>query len=485
MSHTTKLTSGLLLALSLAGCSDWLTGPGLTISPNSPVKASKEQLFGAVQTSQESQEEGNLARWAAMFTQQMAGVGRQHATYQTYVVTEVDVSSYFSRTYTGGGLVDIRQVQAMAKAQGDSTFAGIAMVYEALMVGRAASLWGDIPYSEAVGDIAQPHLDSQEAVYAGIQAKLDTAITWIPKTGGANAGPGAVDLVFGGDRAKWTAAANTLKARYYMHWVEAQLVGGSSGTLANTACAGNCLQKAVTAASAGITNAANDFRTFHSANTTEWNFWYQFLVVARTGDVAAGGALVDTLKARRTTLGDQRIRAYYDSTQNAAGVWDFRGADRNGVGTNLSVLSATRIAQGFRQPIITAAENDLLLAEAQARQGNDAAAFTWLNNAKAASAASTGVTVPAAAGLTGAALLREIKMEEWISLFQNIEAWNAYKRNCTPQLTPAGSNTDVIGRLVYGSGERNANSNIPTPTAQSATPRNKNDPKPCSDPTHP
>ena len=80
MMHMTKLTSGLLLALSLAGCSDWLTGPGLTISPNSPVKASKEQLFGAVQASQESQEEGNLARWAAMFTQQMAGVGRQHAT---------------------------------------------------------------------------------------------------------------------------------------------------------------------------------------------------------------------------------------------------------------------------------------------------------------------------------------------------------------------------------------------------------------------
>src|SRR2546423_8302642 len=166
MKHIKGIISSLMLATAATGCKDWLTGPGLTISPNSPVQASKEQLFGAVQTSQESQEEGNLARWAAMFTQQMAGVGRQHATFQGYVVTEQDVSSYFSRTYTGGGLVDIRQVPQAAKTQGDSTFAGIAMVYEALMVGRAASIWGDIPYSEAVGNIAQPHLDSQEQVYA-------------------------------------------------------------------------------------------------------------------------------------------------------------------------------------------------------------------------------------------------------------------------------------------------------------------------------
>jgi hypothetical protein len=147
------------------------------------------------------------------------------------------------------------------------------------------------------------------------------------------------------------------------------------------------------------------------------------------------------------------------------------------------VLSATRLAQGFRQPIITAAENQLLLAEAQARWGNDGAALTALNAGKAASAASTGVTVPAAGALTGAVLLREIKMEEWISLFQNIEAWNAYKRNCVPQLTPAGSNTDILGRLVYGSGERNANTNIPAVNQQPS--RNKNDPKPCSDPSHP
>jgi len=485
MRYSQKLIGGLLLAVSVAGCKDWLTGPGLTINPNQPVTASKEQLFAAVATSQESQEEGNLARWTAMFTQQMAGVGRQHATFQIYSITEADVSGYFSRTYTGGGLLDIRQAEALAKQQGDSTFAGMSMVYEALMMGRAASIWGDIPYSEAVGNVDTPKLDSQEQVYAAVQAKLDTAIAWIPKTGGANVGPLAADLVYAGNRAKWIAAANTLKARYYMDWVEAQLVGGSSLALAQTACGGDCLQKTVAAATNGITSATNDFRTFHSTNSTEWNYWYQFLVVARTGDVAASGTLIDTLKGRRAA-GDQRVMAYYDSTL-FNGTYDFRGADRSGhvtpSTTPLSVLSATRLAQNFRQPIITAAENEDLLAEAQSRLGNDATALTALNAGKAASAASTGVAVPPAVGLTGAALLREIKMEEWIAEFQNIEAWSDYKRNCVPPLTPAGSATDVPGRLLYGSGERNANPNIPAPANQ--PPRNKNDPKPCSDPTHP
>ena len=495
MKHSIRILGALLLAASATACSDWLTGPGLTVTPNSPTKASKEQYFASVVTAQESQEEGNLARWAAMFTQQMAGTGRQHKTYQSYSITESDINNYFSRTYTGGGLVDVRQVERMSKEQGDSVFAGIAMVYEALMIGRAASIWGDIPYSEAVSDVLQPHLDSQELVYAAIQAKLDTAVQWIPKTGGANAGPRALDLIYGGtlstQQAKWVATANTLKARFYMHWVEAQLVGGSSATLANVACGGNCLTKAITAATNGLKtstaqqNTTEDFRTFHSATSTEWNFWYQFLAVQRTGDVAAGGALVDTLKARRTTLGDQRIRAYYDSTL-AGGLWDFRGADRNGNGSNLSVLSATRIGQGYRQPIITAAESWLWLAEAQARSGNDVAALTALNNAKAQSATLNGVAVPAAvATLAGPALLREIKMEEWISLFQNIEAWNAYKRNCVPQLTPAGTATDIPGRLLYPVNERNANENIPAPSVQTLSPRNKNDPKPCSDPTHP
>ena len=310
-----------------ASCRDFLSGPGLTVNPNLPVTASKEQFFAAVATSQESQEEGTLARLAAMYTQQMAGIGRQHATFQLYSVTEADITTFMSRTYTGGGLVDARHAEEQAKAQGDSAFAGISMVYEALMIGRAASMWGDIPYSEAASDVATPKLDSQEQVYAAIQAKLDTAIAWIAKTGGSNVGPGAVDLVYGGDRAKWIAAANTLKARYDMHWVEAQLAGGPSAALASPACGCNCLPTAVAAAGARLQTSTNDF-TFTRRRAPSGT-WYQFLVVARAGDVAASRTLIDSLKARRTAARGSAHSRLLDSVSFQSS-FDFRGADRNG-----------------------------------------------------------------------------------------------------------------------------------------------------------
>lgn len=486
MDRITRQISALLLGATLTGCTDFLTGPGLTVDPNNPTIASKAQLFAAVAASQQSMEEGAVAKMLVTWSQAMSGVARQSLTYQRYGVVEADLSGMFARTYGGGGLVDIRAAIRLAKAEGDSSFAGIAMVYEALIIGRAASIWGDIPYVEAVSDIAEPRLDAQESVYAAVQAKLDTAVQWIGKTGGANVGPGPADLIYAGDRTRWTQAANTLKARYYMHWVEAQLVGGSSLAAAAIACGGDCLQLAVSAATLGLASSANDFRTFHSTTSTEWNSWYGFLVIFRPGDMAAGRTMVDSLKARRTALGDGRVRAYFDSVL-VTGVFDFRGADRNGaaspVGSALSVLSTTRFAQGYRQPIVTAAENALLLAEAQARRGNDGPALVALNAAKAASAAANGVAVPAAGALTGTALLTEIKMEAWIVLFQNLEAWNTLKRTCTPVLVPAGTATDVPGRMPYGLDERNTNRNIPAPQAQPL--RNRNDPLPCSAPLHP
>jgi len=480
-----RTTIALGLVMMAGGCKDYLTGPVLTVSPNSPTSATKEQFLAAVAAAQQGEEEGQLARWAGMFTQQLSGVGRQQKTYQVYSITEGDVNQYFGRTYTAGGLVDVRLAQSGARAQGDDSFLGIAMVYEALMIGRAASIWGDIPYSEAAGETASPKLDPQEQVYAAVIAKLDTAVTLIPKTGGTNVGPAGVDLVYGGNRARWVAAAHTLRARYFMHWAEAQAAGGASAAAAQIACSGSCITKARDAAKLGIQNASDDFKTFHSAASTEWNYWYQFIVVARAGDLGAGQTLIDSLKARRVSIGDARVRAYYDSVPVASG-FDFRGGDRNGTTSagSFSTLSATRLGQAYRQPIISAAENFGLLAEAEARLGNDVGALGALNQAKAASAAQNGVVVPPAPPtLTGGALLSEIKAEEWISKFETIEVWNDYKRNCYPRLAPAGASADIPGRLLYGSAERATNPNIPAVSAQPA--RNRNDPKACSDASHP
>ena len=107
-------------------------------------------------------------------------------------------------------------------------------------------------------------------------------------------------------------------------------------------------------------------------------------------------------------------------------------------------------------------------AEAAYRAGDVATATARLTEVKAA----VGSTAPTPGG--GTELLAEILTEKYIALFQNIEAWNDYKRTCWPNVTPVVPGAIVPARVYYGTNERQTNPNIPPVGAQPL--RNDNDP---------
>jgi hypothetical protein len=464
---TKAALAAVALTGTLSGCEDFLTGTGISDNPNAPVEVGTAQLYQAIQLTQTVQHTGDLARHAAMWTQQMAGIGNQYSGRDQYVVTEQDLAAWYNAIYTGGGLIDMREVITRAEAANDRTYAGIVRVWEGYLMGESASLWGALPYSEAVReDIATPKLDDQAVVYAAVQAVLDKAIADLQS--GQGAGPGQIDLIYRGDRAKWMQAANTLKARFYMHWVEAQAFSGTHNgknvsAEATKACGGNCLQKAVAAAQNGISAPANNFNSFQSTTAGGENLWYQFMTVRRPGQIAAGRNLVELLRTRN----DPRLTAYFAPTGGQV----VGAAPAGAAGSS---LSATRGAADFRQPMVTYAENQLILAEANHRLGTGTP-LTNLNNART----SEGLT--AVSGLSGAALLREIMIEKYIAQFQNVDVYNDYKRTCLPEIRPAGTSQAVIGRILYSDTERAANPNIPLPTNQPS--RNDNDPQACLRPS--
>ncbi|HET7233023.1 MAG TPA: SusD/RagB family nutrient-binding outer membrane lipoprotein [Longimicrobium sp.] len=444
----------------LAGCSsDFLS----VEDPNQPTQASTAQLFVGHQAAEFAVQEGSLAMAACMFTQQCEGIGGRFVQEMgEYNFTSGTFSGDWSQTYAFGGLVDLREVERRTEEAGDRTWLGIARVWEAFSVGTAASIWGDIPYTE-IGQ-AQPHLDPQLQVYDQIQALLTTAIGDL--NSGTGSGPGALDLVYGGDRQKWIRAANTLKARFYMHTAE---VRGAAA-----------YNSAITAALAGIQSPAGDFTAAHTTSTSERNIWFQFQETSFGNDLVAGSLLVNLLKARN----DPRLPQYF-------------GVDDGGHYTGgVSPLRGTRIAPDFRQPLVTYIENELILAEAYQKTGNDPLALQHLNLARAS------VGLPALAGLTGTALFQAIVAEKYIAMFQNIEAWNDYKRTCFAglnlvPLSESGSVTpgQVPGRVFYGQTEENANPNIPSTSSQLSNGgvadgqpslhgfRNANDPTPCTAPS--
>lgn len=460
------LTIGAAVAAFIgAGCSNFLTCDSCVKDPNRQLTASMANLLTGIEASMGLQWNSHIARTASMWVQQNTGTDRQYKQIgSTYVFTEGDFDGEFSGPYTAGGLIDIRKLEVLADSLGDQRFGGIARTIEAFDMGMAASIWGDVPYSQAdqIDTYPEPVLDPQADVYAAVQAKLDTAVALL--TAGGGSGPGGADVWLGGNVASWLAVAHTLKGRFYMHWAEAQVRSGAPAaavTAAQTACGGDCVQKALAEFPNGILLAKNSLTANNSSTPGEWNWWYQFTQVDRSGYISPGKTLVDTMVARS----DPRLAEYF-STVNGAYIGAAIGQGAGGK-SEIGSDPGQRAAIDFRQPMVTADENLLHWAEAAFYAGQAGPALTQLNAYQAANGLAT--TSP-----SGNALLQEIAVQLWIAQYQNPDAYNDWKRTCWPNITPAVAGENVPARPLYGISERNANTNIPAPSAQPL--RNLNDP---------
>ena len=474
--------TGIVLALALTSgaCNDFLSGPGLTENPNNATEGTMLQQLIAVQANMNTRLEGQMARSAGMFTQQIIGSNNQQLQWGTqYGFSESDIPGHMSAFYTGAGLLGLRNVQAAAHSLDEPFIEGIAKLWEGYAFGTATSVWGDLPYSESLKpEILTPKLDPQQEIYAEVQKRLDEGIALLqgaPTAGSCD----PADLIYcatGGTKAqqiaRWIAAAYTLKARFHLHLAERQ--GNAAYTLARTAALNGILEAPTSAAQAMHGQAPGDFRAFHGNTLDEsGNIWAEFLTSRQ--DLVAGHTLVSILRTRN----DPRLAAYFNP--NASG--EFVGNDRNNVpvpagGVPSVINTAVRRALTFRQPLVTWAENQLILAEANYKLSGAGAALANVN------AVRTAVGMPALASVT----FEDVMLEKYIAMFQNIDVWSDYRRTCIPQLTPFGSATEVPGRLPYSSTERTANPNIPIPSAYPtgttgpSSQRNWNDPAACPRP---
>lgn len=475
------LKAGVVLSLALfgAGCDSFIQGPGLTENPNNPSTATTVQQLIAVQAAMAVQMEGQLARTAGMFTQQIIGSNNQQLTQGTqYNTLEGDISRFMSRFYTGGGLLGLRNIQAAANGAGNKFVEGIAKVWEGYAFGTATSIWGDLPYREALNPtILTAKLDRQEDIYAEVQKRLDEGIALLQSASTTgNCEP--ADLIYcaaAGPKSsqinRWIAAAYTLKARFYLDLAERD--GKAAYTLALAAATKGISEAPVTATQAMHGQGPGDFRTFHGATQdVDGNIWAEFLLTRQ--DFVAGNVLVLILKVRN----DPRLTAYFDP--NAAGQILGMDENKNVVGgTAASLLNApTRRALTFRQPLVTWSENQLIQAEARFKLNGPDAALENVNAVRIA------VGLPALNVVT----FDDVMIEKYIAMFQSIAVWSDYKRTCLPLLKPHGNSPEVPGRLPYGQAERLNNPNLPLPSAYPAGTsgvsalRNWNDPTACTRP---
>lgn len=448
-----SIAAAAMCLTALGGCKGFLDSEQAVADPNAPTVASTNQLFVGALANVFGNEEGPVAMIICEWMQQCAGInGRFVETQGVYTIDASTFDIPFQNIYNGGGLIGIRAVEGRADAAGDKLYKGIAEVLEAMDIGFAADVWGDIPYADAVGDNPTPEFESQMQIYTDLLALLDKAIT---DMGAGGTGPGAYDLVYGGSASKWIAAAHTLKARIYLHQVEKL----GAAQYAN----------ALSEARKGIANPSDDWKTKHTGATSERNMWAQFQNTSFGNDLVAGSTLVNIMSAQK----DQRIPQYF--AKNPSGTYG--GYDVTVGGTDAKVISPLVGAglyqtDDFEQPIITYDETQLIIAEASFQGGDKAGAATAFNNVRARYAKSS----ISAAALT----LNDIMTEKYIALYQNPETWNDYKRTCLPALKPARGKARIPGRLFYGQTEEQTNPNTKSSNDQNLfTFRNANDPNAC------
>src|SRR5687768_14863691 len=199
----------LALVVMLAGCDDFFD---INDDPNNPVKAELNTILPYIQ-----------ATMVGAFGFGTAGVTDILAVYNHHTVQRGNHDNYriqpneFQNTQPWEQLYTktLPDMNAMIARRDEAPiYAGIAKVMKAHMFSLIVDLWGDMPYTEA-GDPVNfkfPKYDDDMAIYTALFPLIDEGIADL-NAGGIR--PGADDLIYGGDVAKWVKYANSLKLNMY------------------------------------------------------------------------------------------------------------------------------------------------------------------------------------------------------------------------------------------------------------------------------
>lgn len=401
---------------------------------------------------------GHLNRVSGMYSGQLIGIQALYSNIYGYNLSTGESNDEWSALYVGV-MTNMRHIIENSES---NLLRGIAMIIQGHAFGTAASLWGDIPFFEAGNpQIEDPVYDGQVSVYAGAISLLDEGISTLSN---ASSSPISEDIYFNGDKDKWIAAANTLKARFYLHQKD--------------------YSNALSAAQTGISSSSGDMKfTPGSAVSGDTNLFWTILAGSRAGDL---GNKTDTnesyllqildvnnaLSRNHSKTDETARRGYY--TINPAG-------DNDGI-----------IQEREPQNMVTYFENKLIMAEAAGRSGGVSAGLPHLNDVRAwlnsgahlnnnykglaynyspfvaTDFESGGIENVSGSLSANEAFLREVMEERYVSGFGMHMPYNDARRLrksdgaiAVPYFMVGADNTRKPERMPYAQSELNSNSNAP------------------------
>jgi hypothetical protein len=372
-------------------------------------------------------------------------------------------------------LNDLRFAQTEAGKTGKPHHEAIARIITAVNMQILVDMYNNVPYKEALQNInnLQPAYDEGRVIYEDLLKQLDTAIDLIKKAPEAAPVPGAEDIYWKGDMAKWIKYANTLKLRLLLR--QSEISGREAYIKAG-------IQQIVAEGSgfleAGESVLSNPGYTGSKGKQNPyWDAFYKNESGAVKSDYRATKPTVFVLNFYSST-NDPRIAQMYLKHRGAyKGVELGATASMNNYRSDStsSFATGTGVLKSFDQPAVILLSSESLFLQAEAVQRG------WLSgNAKQLYEAGIKESfrylgVPEADNAAAAYYAQAIKnvgfdassnkieaivTQKWIALnsISGIEAWNDFRRLGYPADNPLSLNkTKFPVRLMYPNSELGTN----------------------------
>lgn len=203
-----------LVAFTLASCNDWLD---VNVDPENPSSESATYQTRLAHIEFYTNSATQFAAWrssmsAGDWTRYYNGGTYWHMSYWN-PQTGVTTTPY--QWWFVGAANNISYMYDKAMADKAWHYAGVAKIIRAYGFMLMTDLYGEMPYTDAVGANATPFYDNGKTIYIGCLNELNEGLELLAKPQDANL-PALVqgDFWNNGNVAKWIKLGNLLKARY-------------------------------------------------------------------------------------------------------------------------------------------------------------------------------------------------------------------------------------------------------------------------------
>lgn len=388
-----------------------------------------------------------------LFVQYWAAI--QYTDQDRYIFSNNGFQGLWTALYSGS-IVNLNEIIALADAQNNPNYKGVALVVRSWAYCLLTDAFGDIPYSQSIQiqNIIAPQYDTQQEVYEGLLDDLETAEGLLDPNGPAIEG----DIIYQGKIGLWEKLANSLRLRIALRIADRQPEEAKAviSTIEN--------------AGAGYIGSNEEIAQLNYLSAPNDNPVAQLFLTR--DDYRISKTVVDQLRQ----LDDPRLPVYAAPTQDPT-PQTYVGIPNGLLVGDASSLGFTKTSRpgdyflSHEAPAVIMSYAEVLfdLAEAAARGFTAGDAASLYYQAIAASLEQYQINKTAVDQYLAqpgvkydhADFKKSIGLQKWIALFgQGPEAFAEWRRLDYPQLKPAAAgvlNGQLPLRFIYPGTEQSLN----------------------------